>query len=108
MSSIDQGRWKAAAGMGNHFSNRHSPNSTSMVNTAIPDSKTAGPSQSIFVAIAKASLRQARHPLELQDEPKGDHRAIDVSSAGSIIQPIGDMAPCIQLAAHHSGCLKIQ
>ena len=53
--------------MGNHFSNRHCPNSNSMVSTAIPASKTTGPNQSIFVAIPKASLPQTRHPLELQD-----------------------------------------
>jgi hypothetical protein len=52
--------------MGNHFSNRHSPNCNRMATTASPASKATGPNQSIF-AIAKASLRQAGHPLELQD-----------------------------------------
>ena len=52
MSSIDQGGGKRRSGMGNHFSNRHSPNSSSMASTANPASKTTGPNQSIFVAFA--------------------------------------------------------
>ena len=58
-SSTDQGGGKRRSGMGNHFSNRHSPNSNSMVSTAIPATKTTGPNQSIFVA----SQRQARRQL---------------------------------------------
>jgi hypothetical protein len=76
----DEGDRREAALMGNHFSNRHSPNSTSMVSTANPVSKTTGPNQSIFVAFAKASLRQARHPLKLQHQSQGNHNILDIAT----------------------------
>jgi hypothetical protein len=52
-------------------------------------SKTAG----------SALLWQARHPFELQDQAQCHHGVIDVAAAGSIGDPIGNVAPGFLLAA---------
>jgi hypothetical protein len=42
---------------------------------------------------------QARHLLEPQHQPKGDHGLVDVSAIGSRRKLLGNMAPCIQFPA---------
>ena len=49
--------------------------------------------------IKAGSLRQTRHPFELQHQPQRGHCIIDVAAAGSMLQPIGDMTPSVLLAA---------
>jgi len=53
----------------------------------------------VVKVVRVVSLRQARHPLELQDQPQGYHRIIDVTAASGVVQPIGNMAPGALLAA---------
>jgi hypothetical protein len=45
------------------------------------------------------SLRQARHLFELQDQPQGCYRLVDVAAAGRAAHLIGHMTPGFALAA---------
>jgi hypothetical protein len=91
VSSIDQGGRKRRAGMGNHFSSRHSPNSNSMASTANPASKTTGSNQSIFVAIAKP--HRGSQELIASAAVSGCENAGPVCATGSAVIEITSGAP---------------
>jgi hypothetical protein len=46
-----------------------------------------------------SSLRQAGHPLELQDQAQGDYGLIDITTPRRRIQLSRDMLPSVPLAA---------
>jgi hypothetical protein len=76
------------------------PNASYITRTARADGGQ-GPTLSFMrmvvltTAPGSALPRQARRPLELQDEPKSNHRVVDVATAGACIELSRDMAPGI-------------
>jgi hypothetical protein len=48
---------------------------------------------------ASSSLRQARHLLELQNDPQGNYDVFDVTAAGSLVECTGNVAPRFTLSA---------
>jgi hypothetical protein len=45
------------------------------------------------------ALRQARHLLELQNDPQGNYDVFDVTAAGSLVECTGNVAPRFTLSA---------
>jgi hypothetical protein len=54
--------------------------------------------QSANLFFPHPSLRQAWYSFELQHQSRGDNGFLDIAAVGRVVQPIGNVLPCIPLA----------